>query len=92
MAQAVAPLKGMAFGEEGSALAFTALAHLSIIIAAKAYTPEYAFHAYPFATASVAAVFAIVNRYYERPVQLRYSRRFPAKQRTSGAFAAGAFS
>jgi cytochrome c oxidase cbb3-type subunit 1 len=69
MAQAAAPSKGMTFGEMGSALAFAGLAFLSIIIAAKAYTPEYAFHAYLFAAASVAAVFAIVNRYYERPAQ-----------------------
>src|SRR4029078_3914282 len=62
--------KSMTFGEMGSALAFAALAFLSIIIAAKAYTPEYAFHAYLFAAASVAAVFAIVNRYYERPTEL----------------------
>ena len=55
MAQAVSPSKGMTFGEMGSALAFAALALLSIIIAAKAYTPEYAFHAYLFAAASVAA-------------------------------------
>ena len=37
------------------------------VIAAKAYTPEYAFHAYLFAAGSVAAVFAIVNRYFDRP-------------------------
>ncbi len=42
---------------------------LSIVIAARAYTPEYAFHAYLFSAASVAAVFAIINRYYERPVE-----------------------
>jgi cytochrome c oxidase cbb3-type subunit 1 len=60
----------MAFGEMGSALAFAGLAFLSIIIAAKAYTTEYAFHAYLFAAASMAAVFAIVNRYYERLAQL----------------------
>ena len=64
MAHAAAPSKGMTFGEAGSALAFAGLALLSIIIAAKAYTPEYAFHAYLFAAASVASVFAIVNRYY----------------------------
>jgi hypothetical protein len=46
-----------------------ALALLSIVVAAKAYTPEYAFHAYLFTAASVAAVFAIVNRYYERPAE-----------------------
>ena len=65
-----APSKGMTFGEIGSALAFASLAFLSIIIAAKAYTPEYAFHAYLFAAASVAAVFTIVNRYYDRPAEL----------------------
>ena len=62
--------KSMTFGEGGTALAFAALAMLSIVIAAKAYTPEYAFHAYLFAAASVAAVFAIVNRYYDRPAEL----------------------
>ena len=46
---------------------------LSIVVAAKAYTPEYAFHAYLFAAASVAAVFAIVNRYYERRPSCRRS-------------------
>ena len=59
----------MTIGEGGSALALVALALLSIVIAAKAYTPEYAFHAYLFSAAGVAAVFAIINRYYERPVE-----------------------
>ncbi len=62
--------KSMTIGEGGTALAFAALALLSIFIAAKAYTPEYAFHAYLFAAGSVAAVFAIVNRYYDRPAEL----------------------
>jgi len=57
----------MTIGEGGSALAFAALAMFSIIVAAGAFTPEFAFHAYLFAAASIAAVFAIVNRYYERP-------------------------
>ena len=48
--------KSMTTGEMGSALAFAALAFISIVIAAKAYTPEYAFHAYLFAAASAAAV------------------------------------
>ena len=43
---------------------------LSIIVAAKAYTPEYAFHAYLFAAASAAAVFKIFDRYYDRPAEL----------------------
>ena len=62
--------KTMTIGEGGSALAFAALATLSIVIAAKAYTSEYAFHAYLFAAASIAAVFAIINRYYDRPAEL----------------------
>jgi len=59
----------MTIGEGGLALAFAALALVSIVIAANAYTAEYAFHAYIFAAASVASVFVIVNRYFERPYQ-----------------------
>jgi cytochrome c oxidase cbb3-type subunit 1 len=59
----------MTLGEGGLALAMAALALLSIVVAAKAYTPEFAFHAYLFTAANVAAVFAIVNRYYERPAE-----------------------
>ncbi|HZD91159.1 MAG TPA: cytochrome-c oxidase, cbb3-type subunit I [Pseudolabrys sp.] len=66
----VAPQKTMTLGEGGTALAFAGLAVLSIVIAAKAFTPAYAFHAYLFCAASVAAVFAIINRYYERPAVL----------------------
>jgi cytochrome c oxidase cbb3-type subunit 1 len=62
--------KLMTFGEGGTAFAMAALACLSIFIAADAYTPEYGFHAFLFAAASIAAVFAIVNRYYERPAAL----------------------
>jgi cytochrome c oxidase cbb3-type subunit 1 len=62
--------KRMSFGEGGSALAFSVLAFLSIVIAAKAYTAEYAFHAYLFAAASVAAVFAIGRLYMDRPATL----------------------
>ena len=57
----------MTLGEGGLALFFTGLAILSIIVAAKAYTAAYAFHAYLFCAASVAAVFAIINHYYNRP-------------------------
>src|ERR1700688_1396313 len=66
MAPSHAPTKYMTLGEGGTAAAFGALAFFSIVVAAKAYTPEYAFHAYLFAAGSVAAVFAIVNRYFER--------------------------
>jgi cytochrome c oxidase cbb3-type subunit 1 len=66
MAQSRAQTKYMTLGEGGTAAAFGILAIFSIVIAAKAYTPEYAFHAYLFAAGSVAAIFAIVNRYFER--------------------------
>src|ERR1700729_2823854 len=66
MAQSYAQTKYMTFGEGGPAAAFGILAIFSIVIAAKAYTPEYAFHAYLFAAGSVAAIFAIVNCYFER--------------------------
>jgi len=69
MAQAAVAKKWMTFGEGGTASAFTALALLCIVIGAKAYTPEYAFHAFLFAIGSVAAVFAILNRYFDRPAE-----------------------
>jgi cytochrome c oxidase cbb3-type subunit 1 len=65
-----AATKSMTLGEGGSALAFAALAGLSLIVLAKAHTPEYGFHALLFLAGSVLAVFAIVNRYYERPAAL----------------------
>ena len=65
----VAPQKTMTLGEGGLALFFIGLAFLSIVIAAKAFTAAYAFHAYLFCAASVAAVFAIVNHYYNRPAE-----------------------
>src|SRR5512139_2615057 len=69
MANALASRKTMTIGEGGSALIFAALALLSVVVAARAFTPEYAFHAYLFTAASTAAVFAIINRYYERPLE-----------------------
>jgi cytochrome c oxidase cbb3-type subunit 1 len=68
MANALAP-KRMTIGEGGTALALTALALLSIVIAGKAYTPGYAFHAFLFSLASAGAVFTIVNRYFERSAE-----------------------
>jgi cytochrome c oxidase cbb3-type subunit 1 len=70
MTSVTSPAKAMSFGEGGLAFALAALAFGSLVIAAGAYTPEYAFHAYLFAAASVAGVFAIFNRYVERPAAL----------------------
>ena len=69
MANALSQQKTMTLGEGGMALFFAGLALLSLVVAAKAYTPEYAFHAYLFTAASLAAVFAIINRYYDRSSQ-----------------------
>src|SRR5262245_13326470 len=70
MALSTITRKSMTIGEGGSALAFAALALLSIFVAANAYTPEYAFHAYLFAAGGIAAAFAVTNRYYDRPATL----------------------
>src|SRR5689334_13975629 len=70
MASATTSAKSLTIGEGGSAAAFAALGFLSLVIAAKAYTPEYAFHAWLFAAASIATVFVIFNRYVDRPAEL----------------------
>ena len=69
MTQAALTQKTITFGEAGSSIAFGVLAFVTLVIAAKAYTPEYAFHAYLFSAASLAAVFAILNRHFERPAE-----------------------
>ncbi len=60
----------MTGGELGLIVVFAALGFFSVVVAAKAYTPEYAFHAYLFAAASIATVFVIGNRYMDRPAAL----------------------
>ena len=57
----------MSISEGALALTFAATAFISFFIAAMAHTPEYAFHASLFAAGSAAAVFAIVERYFNRP-------------------------
>ncbi len=69
-ASPVSPEKRMTVGEGGSAIALIVLALFSIVVAAKAWDPAYAFHAYLFAAASIGSVFLILNRYYERPAEL----------------------
>ena len=48
--------KKMTVGEMGLTLLSAFFALGALIVAAKAYTPEYAFHAYIFSAAGVAAV------------------------------------
>lgn len=64
------PAKRMTIGEAGSAIVFAAFALLCVVVAAKAWTSAYAFHAYLFAAGAVASVFAIINNYYNRSAAL----------------------
>ena len=66
----VASRKTMTMGEAGLALMFGVTAFMSLIGAAKAEDVAFAFHAYLAAAASCAAVFAILNHYYDRPPAL----------------------
>jgi cytochrome c oxidase cbb3-type subunit 1 len=62
--------KSMRLGELGLVISGVAMAALWTLIMAKAWTPEYAFHAGLFAIASIATVFAVINRYHARPAVL----------------------
>ncbi|PJG50277.1 cytochrome-c oxidase, cbb3-type subunit I [Bradyrhizobium forestalis] len=62
--------KSMTIGESGLAVVFAVTAFLCVIASAKALDAPFAFHAALSAAASVAAVFVIINRYFERPVAL----------------------
>src|SRR6516225_5993455 len=62
--------KTMTMGEGGLAIAMALLAFVCIFAAAKAQDAPFAFHAYLGAAAAVAAVFAIFNRYFARPVDI----------------------
>ena len=61
------PSKRMTAGEMTFVIAGAVMFFLSVLIAAKTYSPEFAFHAWLFAAASMATVIAIFNRYYARP-------------------------
>ncbi|MBC9878731.1 cytochrome C oxidase, partial [Bradyrhizobium sp. INPA01-394B] len=62
--------KSMTVGESGLALVFAVTAFLCVIAAAKALDAPFAFHAALGAAASLAAVFFIINNYYDRPAVL----------------------
>jgi cytochrome c oxidase cbb3-type subunit 1 len=66
MAQTISH-KPVTLGEGGLSLAFAVTALICLIGAAKAQDAPFAFHAYLGAAASIAAVFAILNRYFARP-------------------------
>lgn len=62
--------KSMTIGESGLALVFAVTAFLCVIASAKALDAPFAFHAALSAVASLAVVFGIVNRYFDRPAEL----------------------
>lgn len=62
--------KSMTHGEAGLTLIFAATAFLSLFAVGKALDTAFAFHAALACAASLWAVFAIVNRYYDRPATL----------------------
>ena len=62
--------KWMTNGEAGLAAFFSVSAFLCLIAAAKALDTAFAFHASLGAAASLASVFVILNRYFDRPAAL----------------------
>ncbi|MBA4033257.1 MAG: cytochrome C oxidase, partial [Bradyrhizobium sp.] len=60
----------MSHGEAGLTLVFALFAPLCLFAAAKAQDTAFAFHASLASAASLWAVFAIVNRYFDRPASL----------------------
>ena len=62
--------KSMSHGEAGLTLVFALSALLCLFAAAKAQDTAFAFHASLASAASLWAVFAIVNRYFDRPASL----------------------
>jgi cytochrome c oxidase cbb3-type subunit I len=63
------PQKQMAVGEAVAIVGFSVMALLCIVIAGKAVDSGYAFHAFLGAAASIAAVVAVGNRYFDRPAE-----------------------
>ena len=62
--------KSMTHGEAGLAIVFAVSAFLCLFATGKALDTAFAFHAALACAASLWAVFAIVNRYYDRPAAL----------------------
>jgi cytochrome c oxidase cbb3-type subunit I len=69
MAQAAQTGKSMRVGELGLIVVFAALAAFSLLVASKAWTPAYAFHAWLFVLGSIAAIVGIFKRYGARSAE-----------------------
>ncbi len=70
MAQPISVKKTFTNGEAGLIIVFTVLALVSLVVAGKAWTSAYSFHALLFAAGSLLAIFKIVERYMDRPAEL----------------------
>ncbi|MCB1486295.1 MAG: cbb3-type cytochrome c oxidase subunit I, partial [Bauldia sp.] len=62
--------KSFTHGEIGLAIALTILALFSLIVAGKAHSSAYSFHAMLFALVSGYFVYKIIDRFYSRPAEL----------------------
>ncbi len=62
--------KSMTHGELGLAIALTIFSLFSLIVAGKAHSSAYSFHAILFAVASAWAIYKIVDRYHQRPAEM----------------------
>ena len=62
--------KSLTLGEFALLVVFAATAIGALLVAGKAYTGAYAFHAILFALGSGAAIFLIIERYQNRPAEL----------------------
>ena len=69
MAQAAQSGKRMRVGELGLLVVFAVLAAFSLLVAAKAYTPAFAFHAWLFVLGSIGAIVGIFKRYGARSAE-----------------------
>ncbi|WP_421725233.1 cytochrome-c oxidase, cbb3-type subunit I [Bauldia sp.] len=70
MADPTVTRKSFTHGEIGVAIALTVLSLFSLIVAGKAHSAAYSFHALLFAAASAYFVFKIIDRFYQRPAEL----------------------
>ncbi|MEO9657032.1 cytochrome-c oxidase, cbb3-type subunit I [Qipengyuania citrea] len=69
MANPTIDRKSFTHGEFGVAIALTVLAVFSLVVAGKAHSTAYSFHAVLFAAASAYFVYKIVDRFYSRPAE-----------------------
>ncbi len=69
MANPTIARKSFTHGEFGLAIALTILALFSLVVAGRAHSTAYSFHALLFAAASAYFVYKIVDRFHSRPAE-----------------------